>query len=86
MSKQRVPDYLYQLKFIYSETIGCHAQVDLVDFSRNLDGIYKWVMCYIDHHSRFCHAACLPNKEAVTCENTLVPILATICNARDITY
>ncbi len=51
--------------------------MDLVDFSRIPDGIYKWVMHYIDHHSGFCHVACLPNKEAVTCGNALFPILAT---------
>jgi hypothetical protein len=76
-SRQTFPDNVDQLKFIYSETIGCRAQVDLVDFSRNPDGIYKWVMRYVDHHSGFCHVACLPNKEAVTCGNALVPILAT---------
>jgi hypothetical protein len=75
--KQTLPDNLDQLKFIYSETIGCRAQVDLIDFSRKPDGIYKWVMCYVDHHSGFCHLACLPNKEDVTCGNALVPILAT---------
>ncbi len=49
-----------ELKFIYSEIIGCRAQVDLVDFLRRPDGVYKWVLCYVDHHSEFCHVACLP--------------------------
>jgi hypothetical protein len=76
-SKQTLSDNFDQLKLIYSETIGCRAQVNLVDFSRNPDGIYKWAMCYVDHHSGFCHVACLPNKEAVTCGSALVPILVT---------
>jgi hypothetical protein len=32
---------------------------------------------YVDHHSGFCHAACLPNKEAVTGGNALIPIVVT---------
>jgi hypothetical protein len=57
--------------------MGCWAQVDLVDFSRRPDGVYQWVLHYVDHQSGFCHVDCLPNKEATTCGNDLMPISAT---------
>ncbi len=51
---------LQQLQFIFSETIGSHAQVDLIDFSRRPGGPFKWVLHYVDHHSGFAHVDCLP--------------------------
>jgi hypothetical protein len=72
-----IPKNLQQLQFIFSDTIDSHAQVDLIDFSRRPDGPFKWVLCYVDHHSRFAHVDCLPHKEAITVGKSLLKILAT---------
>jgi hypothetical protein len=69
-----IPENLQQLQFIFSETIGSCARVDLIDFSRRPDGPFKWVLHYVDHHSGFAHVDCLSNKEAIT---VLLKILAT---------
>jgi hypothetical protein len=76
-TKPVIPDNLQQLQFIFSETIGSRAQVDLIDFSRKPDGPFKWVLRYVDHHSGFAHVDCLPNKEAFTVGKSLIKILAT---------
>jgi hypothetical protein len=39
------------LKMIISETIGSRAQVDLIDYTQKPDEDFKWVLCYVDHHS-----------------------------------
>ncbi len=41
------------LKTIISETIGSRAQVDLIDYTQKPDEDFKWVLCYVDHHSGF---------------------------------
>ena len=65
------------LQMMISDTIGSRAQMDLIDMRRKVVNNYKWILCYVDHHSGFAHIACLKNKKAETVGKEMVRILST---------
>ncbi len=65
------------LRMIISKTIGCQAQMDLIDFQRKPDKGYRWILCYDDHHSEFAHVACLKKKTSLLVGRALIKIMAT---------
>jgi len=67
---------LNPLKMIYSPSIGCRAQMDLIDMTSHetKDG-FKWILVYVDHHCGFRHVAALKRKTAKECGDALIAIL-----------
>ena len=65
------------LRMILSNTIGRHAQMDLIDMSSQEFAGYKWILHYHDHHSGFAHVGVLHMKTAKECGKELMKILST---------
>jgi hypothetical protein len=51
--------------------------MDLVDFQRKPDIGYRWILCYVDHHSGFAHVACLKRKISLLAGRALIKIMST---------
>ena len=62
---------------ILSNTVGSHAQMDLIDMSSQEFAGYKWILRYHDHHSGFAHVGVLHTKTAKECGKELMKILST---------
>ena len=62
---------------ILSNTVGSHAQMDLIDMSSQEFAGYKWILRYHDHHSGFAHVGVLHTKTAKECGKELIKILST---------
>ncbi len=59
-----IAEQMNPLRMIISKTIGYRAQMDLVVFRRKPDKGYRWILCYVDHHSGFVHVAYSQTMEA----------------------
>jgi hypothetical protein len=66
---------------IISDTIGSRCQMDLIDYTRRpdmtKDGVFTWILRYVDHFSGFCHVAALKDKSSKSVGNALIRILST---------
>jgi len=64
------------LKMIFSATVGCRAQMDLIDMTsqQTKDG-YKWILRFIDHHCGYAHVAALKSKTAKEVGDAVICIL-----------
>jgi hypothetical protein len=65
---------------IITDTICSCAQTDLIDYTRHPDvakeGVYTWILRYVDHFSGFSHVAALKDKSSVQVGNALMRILS----------
>jgi hypothetical protein len=52
--------------------------MDLVDFQRKPHKDYRWIQCYVDHHSGFAHVACLKRKMSLLVGRALAKIMSTV--------
>ena len=66
------------LKWIFSETIGDRAVMDLIDMSSQRDPAgYCWILRLIDHNSGFGATAPLKTKKAEECSIAIAKILSS---------
>ena len=72
---------LQPLRMIISDTIGSRCQMDLIDYTRHpdmtKDGVFTWILRYVDHFSGFSHVAPLKDKSSRSVGNALMSILST---------
>jgi hypothetical protein len=73
-TKPPVAEKMSHLRVIISKTIGCWAQMELVNFQRKPDKGYRWILCYVDHHSGFAHVACLKRKTSLLVGRALIKL------------
>ena len=76
-TKPPIAEDMNPLRMIISKTIGCRAQMDLVDFQRKPDKGFRWILRYVDHHSGFAHVACLKKKTSLLVGRALIKIMST---------
>jgi hypothetical protein len=75
--KPPIVEQMNPLKMMISNTIGCRAQMDLIDFRSKPDRGYCWILRYVDHHSGFAHVACMKRKTSELVGQALVKIMST---------
>jgi hypothetical protein len=72
---------LQPLQMIISDTIVSCCQMDLTDYTSHpdmtKDGVFTWILHYVDHFSGFSHVAALKDRSSHAVGNALMTILST---------
>ena len=80
-SRPPAVESLQPLRMMISDTIGSRCQMDLIDYTRRpdmtKDGVFTWILRYVDHFSGFSHVAALKDKSSKSVGNALMRILST---------
>ncbi len=80
-SRPPAVESLQPLRMRISDTIGLRCQMDLMVQTRRpdmtKDGVFTWILRYVDHFSGFSHVAPLKDKSSRSVGNTLIRILST---------
>jgi hypothetical protein len=79
LSTTKVPmdESLNPLKMMILNTIGVRAQMDLINYRSKECLGYRWILCYVDHHSVFLHIAPLRRKTAKQTGRAQLQIMST---------
>ena len=66
------------------ETMGFgeRGQVDMIDMQHYPNDIFKWVLTYVDHGTKFCWATPTPNKKQTTVAYALIRLFSIISPPR----
>ncbi len=52
--------------------------MDLIDYQRNADGNYKYLLCYVDHGTKLAYVRALTSKRAAEIGATLFELFTFI--------
>ena len=63
------------MKPILSDELNSRVQVDLIDYQRQPDGCYKWIMNYQDHLTKYVRLRVLKTKTAEEVAEKILEII-----------